>query len=121
MTVGRNYNTADYFTVEDPTYANESYRDFVRFGNTMELSNKLNIAFGFDAEKIYYNTNGWSKVQGSTEVQTEITEPGLYYAEDDTNKVRPLYDQLGVLEFESHSNDGDISWAELEKPLDLSA
>ena len=38
-----------------------------------------------------------------------------------TNKVRPLYDQLGVLEFESHSNDGDISWAELEKPLDLSA
>ena len=38
-----------------------------------------------------------------------------------TDKVRPLYDQLGVLEFESHSNDGDISWAELEKPLDLSA
>ena len=38
-----------------------------------------------------------------------------------TDKVRPLYDQLGVLEFESHSNDADISWAELEKPLDLSA
>ena len=38
-----------------------------------------------------------------------------------TDKVRPLYDQLGVLEFESYSNDGDISWAELEKPLDLSA
>ena len=38
-----------------------------------------------------------------------------------TDKVRPLYDKLGVLEFESHSTDGDISWAELEKPLDLSA
>ena len=38
-----------------------------------------------------------------------------------TDKVRPLYDQLGVLEFESHSNDADVSWAELEKPLDLSA
>ena len=38
-----------------------------------------------------------------------------------TDKVRPLYDKLGVLEFESHSPDGDISWAELEKPLDLSA
>ena len=38
-----------------------------------------------------------------------------------TDKVRPLYGKLGVLEFESHSNDGDISWAELEKPLDLSA
>ena len=38
-----------------------------------------------------------------------------------TDKVRPLYDELGVLEFESHSSDGDISWADLEKPLDLSA
>ena len=38
-----------------------------------------------------------------------------------TDKVRPLYDKLGVLEFESHSSDSDISWAELEKPLDLSA
>jgi hypothetical protein len=28
---------------------------------------------------------------------------------------------LGVLEFESHSSDGDITWADLEKPLDLSA
>ena len=36
-----------------------------------------------------------------------------------TDKVRPLYDKLGVLEFESYSTDGDISWAELEKPLDL--
>ena len=36
-----------------------------------------------------------------------------------TDKVRPLYDKLGVLEFESYSTDGDISWSELEKPLDL--
>ncbi|HIE50028.1 MAG TPA: long-chain fatty aldehyde decarbonylase [Gammaproteobacteria bacterium] len=38
-----------------------------------------------------------------------------------TEKIRPLYDKLGVLEFESYSTDADISWAELEKPLDLSA
>ena len=38
-----------------------------------------------------------------------------------TDKVRPLYEELGVLEFESLSTDGDISWAELEKPLDQSA
>ena len=37
-----------------------------------------------------------------------------------TDKVRPLYEELGVLEFESHTSD-DISWAELEKPLDLTA
>ena len=37
-----------------------------------------------------------------------------------TDKVRPLYDKLGVLEFESHTAE-DITWAELEKPLDLTA
>ena len=35
ITVGRNYTSGEYFTVEDPTYANESYRDFVRFGNNL--------------------------------------------------------------------------------------
>ena len=38
-----------------------------------------------------------------------------------TDKARPLYDNLGVLKFESDLNDGDIEWAELEKPLDISA
>ncbi len=38
-----------------------------------------------------------------------------------TDKVRPLYEKLGVLEFESYSTDGDISWAELEKPLEFTA
>ena len=47
---------------------------------------------------------------GSTEIQIGLL----------TEKVRPLYDELGVLEFESHTSD-DISWAELEKPLDRSA
>jgi len=38
-----------------------------------------------------------------------------------TDKVRPLYDKLGVLGFEFESDDGDIEWAELEKPLNKSA
>jgi hypothetical protein len=38
-----------------------------------------------------------------------------------TDRVRPLYEKLGVLEFESYSTDGDISWAELEKPLEIIA
>lgn len=38
-----------------------------------------------------------------------------------TDKARPLYDKLGVLEFESAGSDADIEWAELEKPLDRSA
>jgi len=34
-----------------------------------------------------------------------------------TDKVRPLYEQLGVLEFEALPHDGVTSWEELEKPL----
>ena len=53
ITIGRNYNTAEYFTVQDPTYTNESYRDYFRIGNQVELSNSLNVAFGIDVEKQY--------------------------------------------------------------------
>lgn len=34
-----------------------------------------------------------------------------------TDNVRPLYDELGILEYENLVNDGEIDWAELEKPL----
>ena len=37
-----------------------------------------------------------------------------------TEKVRPLYDELGVLDYESWPTDGDIDWASLKQPLDLS-
>ena len=125
VTFGRNYNNADYFTNDytndgtyfhqDQTYANESYRDFIRVGNTMELSNKINVAFGFDAEKIYYNTSSWSMVEGSTEVQTEILEPGIYYGDDDTNKNRPLWtgEYIGTGEYDiSYVGDGVFTLTE---------
>ena len=96
MTIGRNYNSADYFTVNDPTYSNESYRDFVRFGSDAQLSDKIEVAFGIDAEKIYYNTVSWQNVEGTMEVTSEGTEPGIWYAEDDTNKSRPLWTGIYV-------------------------
>ena len=34
-----------------------------------------------------------------------------------TESVRPLYDELGILEYENLVDDGEIEWAELEKPL----
>ena len=37
-----------------------------------------------------------------------------------TEKVRPLYDELGVLEYENWPTDGDIDWVTLEQPLDFS-
>ena len=111
MTIGRNYNNADYFTQDTLTYANESYRDFARFGNHMDLSKNLNIAFGVDVEKIYYNTTGFQNIQGFDEVSTEITEPGISYAEDDANKSRPLWTGgfIGTGEFDiSYVGDGNF-------------
>ena len=128
FTIGRNYNNADYFTGDlsnngeyyhyDQTYANESYRDYVSVGNQMELSRNLNIAFGLDAEKIYYNTSSWQNIQGSIEVQTEITEPGIFYAEDDLNKTKPLWtgEYIGTGEFDiSYVGDGIYTLTEINE------
>ncbi len=35
-----------------------------------------------------------------------------------TDKVRPQFEELGILEFENLATDGDIDWAALERPLD---
>ena len=35
-----------------------------------------------------------------------------------TEKVRPKFEQLGILEFENLATDGDINWSQLERPLD---
>lgn len=34
-----------------------------------------------------------------------------------TDNVRPLFDQLGILAYENMVDDGEVDWAELEKPL----
>ncbi|MGI9286722.1 MAG: hypothetical protein ACR2P1_15150, partial [Pseudomonadales bacterium] len=34
-----------------------------------------------------------------------------------TDRVRPMFDELGILEYENMPDDGDIDWAELSKPL----
>ncbi|MFK7828196.1 MAG: ferritin-like domain-containing protein [Congregibacter sp.] len=35
-----------------------------------------------------------------------------------TDKIRPKFEALGILEFESLATDGDIDWSALERPLD---
>ena len=35
-----------------------------------------------------------------------------------TEKIRPKFEQLGILEFENLATDGDINWSQLERPLD---
>ena len=82
ITIGRNYNTAEYFTELDPTYTNESYRDYFRIGNQVELSNSLNVAFGIDVEKQYYNTSSWQNVESTELVLRYDTRPGSYTDEN---------------------------------------
>lgn len=38
-----------------------------------------------------------------------------------TERVRPKFEEMGVLDFENLATDGDIDWRELEKPLELEA
>ncbi len=35
-----------------------------------------------------------------------------------TESVRPLFEELGILDYENLATDGDIDWAALERPLD---
>ena len=37
-----------------------------------------------------------------------------------TESVRPLYDELGLLEYEVAPSDFEIDWAEISKPLESS-
>ncbi len=49
-----------------------------------------------------------------TRIMPNLKKVGLI-----TDKVRPLYDKLGVLELENLGHDGEIDWAELSAPLPL--
>ena len=35
-----------------------------------------------------------------------------------TESVRPKFEELGILEYEAMTDDGDIDWTKLERPLD---
>ena len=35
-----------------------------------------------------------------------------------TDRIRPKFEEMGVMDFENLTTDGDIDWRELEKPLE---
>jgi hypothetical protein len=35
-----------------------------------------------------------------------------------TDRIRPKFEELGILDFENLATDGDIDWSALERPLD---
>ena len=36
-----------------------------------------------------------------------------------TDKIRPKFEELGILDFENLPDDGDIDWKAMERPLDV--
>jgi hypothetical protein len=48
-----------------------------------------------------------------TRIMPNLKKVGLV-----TEAVRPLYEELGVLQYENLAHDGDIDWARLEAPLE---
>ena len=73
----------------------ESYRDYFIIGTQLQLSNHLNIAFGVDVEKQYYNTSSWQNVEGTEVVEGYNTIPGSYTDENfryNDGTLLPLWD-----------------------------
>ena len=54
FTIGRTEEKADYFTEGVSTYQNESSRDYFRAGDTVNLSNLLQVTYGVDGSKEQY-------------------------------------------------------------------
>jgi hypothetical protein len=50
-----------------------------------------------------------------TRVVPNLSKIGLL-----TEKVKPLYEELGVLDYQDWPTDGEIDWASLSRPLDQS-
>ena len=55
FTVGRTEDKAEYYTEGVSTYVNESSRDYFRAGDTVDLSNLLQVTYGVDGSKDQYN------------------------------------------------------------------
>ena len=57
FTIGRTEDKAEYFTEGVSTYENESSRDFFRVGDTVQLSNLLEVTYGADGSRDQYGVH----------------------------------------------------------------
>lgn len=56
FTIGRTHDKADYYTGEWMSYANESSTNYLRVGDQLNLSNKLQVGYGVDASHEKYQS-----------------------------------------------------------------
>jgi outer membrane cobalamin receptor len=57
ITIGRTEDKVEYFTEGVSTYENESSRDFFRIGDTVDLSNLLQVTYGADGSRDQYGVH----------------------------------------------------------------
>ena len=55
VTIGRTEENAEYFTEGASSFLNESSRDYFRAGDTVKLSDKLEVTYGADGSREKYN------------------------------------------------------------------
>ena len=57
FTIGRTEEEAEYFTEDVSTYQNENSRDYFRVGDTVDLTNLLQVTYGVDGSRDQYNVH----------------------------------------------------------------
>ena len=91
FTIGRAEDKAEYFTEGVSTYQNESSRDFFRAGDTVKLSNLLDVTYGIDGSKDQYmeheqdNYGAFFSVNAKFALEYNF---GIRYGNEDQNAVR---------------------------------
>jgi len=91
FTIGRAEDKAEYFTEGVSTYQNESSRDFFRAGDTVKLSNLLDVTYGVDGSKDQYmeqkqdNYGAFLSVNAKFALEYNF---GIRYGNEDQNAMR---------------------------------
>ncbi len=75
--------------------------------------------FGWDVEEARRRTLDGEIMQMFRNLLFERIIPNLKRVGLLTEKIRPKFEELGILEYENLAGDGLIDWAELEKPLPI--
>ena len=91
FTVGRTEDKAEYFTEGVSTYINESSRDFFRVGDTVDLSNLLQVTYGADGSRDQYGVHEKDDYGVFLSVNAQFALDynfGLRAGNDDQNAMR---------------------------------
>ena len=91
LTMGRTEDKAEYFTEGVSTYINESSRDFFRVGDTVDLSNLLQVTYGADGSRDQYGVHEKDDYGVFLSVNAQFALEynfGLRAGNDDQNALR---------------------------------